>query len=167
MDDWLPGLDDLGSSVRRIKENAETIATTLSQGRELLDDASEQMSKGKDLLDQNKKLLERVPRTLGIVEVVSGCIGVAVCLAVIKYIFFYLSYNTLLKSSIILDLLDHSRIQLPSGTTDAHDHDRNRIIITLIMDEMKGDKLLLSHETERRFIHVIRKFESWRGLLSV
>ncbi len=40
---WIPGLDDLGQSVRRIKESVESISTTIRKGSELLDEATVQM----------------------------------------------------------------------------------------------------------------------------
>lgn len=93
MDDFL-GITDLGDTVRRIKENAEVISDTITKGRDLLDEATEQMGQGRELLDQNRRLLGRIPRTLGMVEVMCIVVSVCACVAVIKYLFLWSHRHT-------------------------------------------------------------------------
>jgi hypothetical protein len=87
MDQLLP-LGDLGQTVRHIKKHVESISEIIGKGNELLEEASVQLDRGKDLLDQNQKLLGRIPRSLSIFEVTCICVGLASCIALIKYLLF-------------------------------------------------------------------------------
>jgi len=65
MESWFPDLDELGHTVRRIKDGAESISGMIQRGNELVDEAAVQLDRGRELLDTNQKLVARAPRTLG------------------------------------------------------------------------------------------------------
>jgi hypothetical protein len=88
MDDLLE-LAGLGNTVHRIKENVEHISSMITRGDELLNEASVQVGRGRDLLDQNQRLVQRMPRTLTIVEVAAVAVVSCVILLTIKLLFFY------------------------------------------------------------------------------